>query len=65
MALKSTKLDTKKKKFFFKLSYIGEPSIHIDTNGFQMAMKKNLIARQLGASPPDPVCDAHGLRLFA
>ena len=40
----------------------------LDTNGFQMAIKKNvlqLIARQLRAPLPDPVCDAHGLRSFA
>ena len=35
----------------------------LDTNGFQMAIKKN--ARQLEAPLPDPVCDAHGLRSFA
>ena len=37
----------------------------LDTNGFQMAIKKNVIARQLEAPPPDLVCDALGLRLFA
>ena len=37
----------------------------LDTNGFQMAIKKNVIARQLEAPSPDRVCDAHGLRSFA
>ena len=37
----------------------------LDTNGFQMAIKKNVIARQLRAPLPDPVCDVHGLRSFA
>ena len=37
----------------------------LDTNGFQMAIKKNVIAPQLRAPPPDPVCNAHGLRSFA
>ena len=34
----------------------------LDTNGFQVAIRKNVIDQQLGAPPPDPVCDAHGLR---
>ena len=37
----------------------------LDTNGFPMAIKKNVIAWQLRAPLPDPVCDAHGLRFFA
>ena len=37
----------------------------LDTNGFQMVIKKNVIARQQSAPLPDPVCDAHGLRSFA
>ena len=37
----------------------------LDANGFQMAFKKNVIARQLRDTLPDPVCDAHGLLSFA
>ena len=37
----------------------------LDANGFQMAIKKNVIARQLRDTLPDPFCDAHGLRSFA
>ena len=35
-----------------------------DSNGVQIAncfQKKKIIARQLGAPPPDPICDAHEL----
>ena len=41
----------------------------LDSNGVQIAncfqKKKNIkIARQLGAPPPDPVCDVHELNRF-
>ena len=42
----------------------------LDLNGVQIAnflikKTKNIIARQLGAPPPGPVCDAHELNPFA
>ena len=42
--------------------------IKLDSNGVQIAncfkKKKELIARQLLATLPDPVCDAHELNRF-
>ena len=42
--------------------------IKLDSNGVQIAncfkKKKGLIARQLLATLPDPVCDAHELNRF-
>ena len=40
----------------------------LDSNGVQIAnflIKKKIIARQLDAPPPDPVCDVHELNPFA
>ena len=41
----------------------------LDLNGVQIAnflikKKKKIIARQLGAPPPGPVCDVHELNPF-
>ena len=41
----------------------------LDSNGVQIAncfqkKKKTIIARQIGAPPPDPVCDVHELNRF-